>query len=204
MKNALRFALAIGLLAGIAESALAGQHTWDVNEVFSNADGSIQFVELREANGTPGETGLPSQQISSTVQGESFFIGGGPLTPPTSNKFFLIATPGFAALPGAPTPDSIIPAANIPFFATSGDTVVYSVYDSWNFGAVPTDGVNSLKRLGGPPENSPTNYAGQTGQVDAGSPAPSVPALNGLGIGLVAGVLLLAGIAIARRRTAAA
>jgi hypothetical protein len=202
MKNALRFALAIGLLAGIAENALAGQHTWRVNEVFSNADGTIQFVELQEALGSPNEVGVPSQLISATNTGESFFIGGGPLTAPTSNKFFLIATPGFAALPGAPTPDSIIPAANIPFFATSGDTVVYSVYDNWVFGTVPTNGSDSLHRTGtSPAANTPTNYAGQSGQV---GPAPSVPALNGLGIGLVAGVLLLAGIAIARRRTAAA
>src|SRR5262245_47417416 len=204
MQKTMRRALTIALLMGIGETALAGQHTWDVNEVFSNSDGTIQFVEMREANGTPGETGLPSQQISSTVQGEAFFIGGGPLTPPTSNKFFLIATPAFAALAGAPTPDSIVPAANIPFFASSGDTITYSIYDSWNFGTVPTNGVSSLNRLTGVQNNSPTNYAGGTGQVDASSPAPSVPALNGLGVGLVAGLLLLAGIAIARRRTAAA
>jgi hypothetical protein len=201
MKNALRFLLATAMLLVGAKNALAGAHTWDVNEVFSNAAGNIQFVELREANGTPGETGVNGQNLTST--GETFPIGGSALTPPTTNKFFLIATPDFAALPGAPTPDRILPAGNIPFFSTGGDTVSYGPYDSWNFGAVPTDGVNSLNRLGGP-ANSPTNYAGQTGQVDAGSPAPSVPALNGLGIGLVAGLLVLAGIAIARRRTAAA
>jgi hypothetical protein len=34
-----------------AQAALAGIHTWDVREVFSNADGSIQFVEFWEAGG---------------------------------------------------------------------------------------------------------------------------------------------------------
>jgi hypothetical protein len=203
MKNAVaRFALVIALVLGIDGSALAGQHTWDVNEVFSDSTGQIQFVELWEAAGGAGEVNIHTLSVTSNT--ESFPIGGSALTPPTTNKFFLIATPAFAALPGAPTPDRILPPGNIPFFSTAGDTVSFVPYDSWNFGTVPTDGVNSLKRLGGPPANSPTNYAGQTGQVDAGSPAPSVPALNGLGIGLVAGLLVLAGIAIARRRTAAA
>ena len=200
MQTTMRCALVVTLLLG--RSALAGQHTWDVNEVFTNSDGTIQFVELVEANGTPGETGINGQTVSSTS--ETFPIGGSALTPPTSNKFFLIATPAFAALSGAPTPDRILPPGNIPFFSTGGDTVSYGPYDSWNFGAVPTNGVSSLNRLTGVQNNSPTNYAGGTGQVNAGTPAPQVPALNGVGVGLVAALLVLAGIAIARRRTAAA
>jgi hypothetical protein len=201
MKGAVRFAIALAILLGVAEKALAGQHTWDVNEVFSDATGNIQFVELWEAAGGAGEVNIHTLNVTST--GETFPIGGSALSPPTTNKFFLIATPAFAALPGAPTPDRILPAGNIPFFVTAGDTVSFVPYDSWNFGTVPTNGVLSLNRLTGQQNNSPTNYAGQSGQVDA-TPAPSVPALNGLGIGLVAGLLLLAGIAIARRRTAAA
>jgi hypothetical protein len=200
MKTAIRFALVITLLPGIAETALAGQHSWDVNEVFSNATGTIQFVELREADGLANETGVPAQSISATNTGESFIIGGGPLSTPTTNKFFLLATASFAALSGAPTPDALIPGGSIPFFSNSGDTVTYSVYDNWAFGAVPTNGVDSLHRTGtSPAANSPTNYAGQTGQVNAGGPAASVPALGGLGIGLVVGLLVLAGLAITMR-----
>jgi hypothetical protein len=199
MKTTLRFALVIALLLGIAGTALAGQHTWDVNEVFSNADGTIQFVELRETGGLANETGVPAQTISATNTGESFIIGGGPLSTPTTNRSFLIATASFAALSGAPTPDATIPSGSIPFFSTGGDTVTYSVYDSWAFGAVPTNGVDSLHRTGtSPAVNSPTNYAGTTGQVNA-APAASVPALGGLGIGLVVGLLVLAGLAITMR-----
>ncbi len=68
-----------------------------MNEVFSNYDGTIQFGELIEANGTPGETGINGVTVSSTS--ESFLIGGSALTPPTTSKAFLIATPAFAALP---------------------------------------------------------------------------------------------------------
>lgn len=181
------------LLAGVAQTASAGQHTWDVNEVFSNASGTIQFVELREAAGTPGEVNVQSVTVASTT--ESFLIGGSALTPPTTSKFFLIATPGFAALPGAPTPDRILPPGNIPFFNTAGDTVSYGPYDSWVFGTVPTNGTSSLNRSGGVLLNSPTNYAGATGSVSVASPA-AAPALSGLGMGLAAALLLLAGTAV--------
>jgi len=68
-----RRSLALSSLAllvswGAAGAAWAGAHTWDVNEVFSNADGSIQFIELRENNGTPNETGVGNQTLSSNAQ----------------------------------------------------------------------------------------------------------------------------------------
>lgn len=185
------------LLLAAAETALAGAHTWDVNEVFSNSDGTVQFVELREANGTVGETGVPGQTLASSTK--NFTISGPALTPPTSNKFYLLGTAAFQALPGAPAVDATIPAGTVPFFfATGGDTVSYGPYDSWNFGTVPTDGINSLHRTGSSPAvNSPTNYAGQSGSV--GGPPP-VPALGGLGVGLAAGLLVLGGIAVVMRR----
>ena len=46
-------------------AAHAGIHTWDVGEVFSNADGTIQFVELVEAGGGNGETGVSGGTIPS-------------------------------------------------------------------------------------------------------------------------------------------
>ena len=105
--NPLRKSFVISaLVVGVAHTAIAGQHTWKVNEVFSNASGTIQFVELREGNGTPGEVNINGVTVTSTTK--SFPIGGSPVAAPTSNKFFLIATPAFAALSGAPTPDRIV------------------------------------------------------------------------------------------------
>ena len=87
------------------------------------------------------------------------------MTPPTSNKFFLLATASFATLPGAPTPDAIIPAGNVPFFATEPEIrSSYSVYDSLTFGSVPTNGIVSLHRDLTTGTNSPTNYAGHSGR----------------------------------------
>jgi len=187
------------VLVGAAGTAFAGAHTWVVNEVFSNKSGTIQFVELRESGGGAGETGLPGLTVSSSLH--STGLGGGSLTPPTSNKFFLIATPDFAALPGAPAPNITLPAGSVPFFSKTGDTVSYNPYDSFAFGVVPTNGVNSLNRVGGVLPNSPTNYAGVSGSVVAPSPAPS---LNEWGMGLAVAMLLLAGTAVVLRSRATA
>lgn len=163
------------LLAGITVFgfgvgfAQGGAHTWDVNEVFSNADGTIQFVELREANGTAGEVNLAGRPVTGLAFNRTFTIPSN-VPPPSTNRHLLIATAAFAALPGAPTPDHILPAGSVPFFSTAGDTVRYQPYDTWVFGAVPTDGIQSFNRIGGVALNSPTNYAGQTGSVDASGP----------------------------------
>jgi hypothetical protein len=186
---------------GLTGSAVAGIHTWDVNEVFSNADGSVQFVELWEANGTPGETGVGGGTITSSAN--TFPIGQGAVLAPTTNKYYLIATPAFAALPNAPTPDAIInPAGLIPFFDTAGDTVAFGGFDSWTFGAVPTDGIMSLDRLAGIGPNTPTNYAGDTATVDA-SPPPlpsTLPAASPIAIVSLMALLGGAGLLVARRR----
>jgi serralysin len=178
--------------------ALAGVHTWDVNEVFSNADGSVQFVELWESAGGAGEVGVPGQTLSSIAR--SFTITGAVLAPPASNKFYLLATAEFAALPGAPVPDAIIPPGpptNIAFFDIAGDTVAFGGFDNWAFGAVPTNGTDSLDRFLGVGANSPTNYAGDTGSVAA---PPSVP-LTSWSIGLVlTALVLLSGFAVLSRR----
>ena len=161
------------MLLGWTGSASAGVHTWDVVEVFSDATGNIQYVELQDVGLAPGgEVNIGNATIASTTQ--SHAIGNGPVTAPTAGKSYLIATPGFAALSGAPTPDEILPAGVVPFFATSGDTITVGI-DSHTFGTVPTDGVNALTRAGATVTNTPTNYAGTSGTVNAAAPPPSVP-----------------------------
>lgn len=187
-----------GALVLHAGSALAGIHTWDVNEVFSNADGTVQFVELWEANGTPGETGVGNGTVSTGSH--TFNMSEGAVAAPTTNKYFLLGTAAFAALPGAPTPDAIIPAGFLPFFFDpSGDTVAFGGFDSWSFGAVPTNGVDSLDRLSGVGANTPTNYAGDTATVDA-SPPPGIPLVPAPLLALLTALLAGAGAGTLWRR----
>jgi len=164
--------LGLTLLAILwAGSASGGIHTWDIVEVFSNADGTIQYIELLDLGTGGGEINIGNATISSTAQSHS--ISNGPVPPPTNGRYYLIATPDFAALPGAPTPDEILPPTAVPFFDISGDTVSVGV-DSLTFGSVPTNGTDALTRAGTVVANSPTNYAGATGSVTARGP-PSVP-----------------------------
>ncbi len=150
----------------------AGSHLWRINEVFSNADGTVQFIELKECCGSTIEIFLTGKLFTSN---NKIFTFPGQLVQPTDHKYLLLATAAFAALPGAPTPDYILQSS---FFSVNGDTLSYSPaqgYDTFTFGegALPTNGVNSINITNyathifttGP--NSPTNYAGQSGSVNA-------------------------------------
>jgi hypothetical protein len=187
LRTALGRTLVLGSLIALPFStAQAGSHTWNVNEIFSDSTGNIQFIELVEANGTPNEVGVPGHSMTSNTK--NFVISGPALAPPTSNKFYLIATSGFAALAGAPTPDAIIPPGVLPFFfSTGGDTVTYVPWDAFSFASVPTDGTTSLNANLTTGLNSPTNYAGVSGSVNA-SPPPAVPMLSEGALLLLAGL----------------
>ena len=58
--------LAVGLVLFIAAPAHAAFHLWDFSEVYSNADGSVQFIELFVASN--GEQFTRNQRITSLSQ----------------------------------------------------------------------------------------------------------------------------------------
>ncbi len=157
-----------------AAPVMAGAHTWDVVEVFSNGDGTIQFIEIQECCGLPNEIGIGNGWVRSNANGNQYNFPANLPAGSTANAHVLLGTAAFAALPGAPTPDHIIPAN---FFNTSAEPapgVEYFVYDDFVFsvGELPTNGKDSLNHpVGGGAytvgPNSPTNFAGQSGNVDA-------------------------------------
>ena len=165
-------AAALGLFALTGGTAFGGAHTWDVNEVFSNPDGTIQFIELRETGGGQFETGVGGHTVTS--DSSSVLITSN-VASPTTFKHILFGTAAYDALPNSPTPNYFIPAN---FFSISGDTITYNPYDTMTFpgGVLPTDGVMSLNRDLSTGVNSPTNYAGQTGSINA-APPPTPPAV---------------------------
>ena len=169
--------MVVGLLGSLhAHPALPGSHLWDLNEVFSNSDGTIQFVEIYQPTSACCENNLGTKWIESTATGSTFTFPTG-IVGNTAFKHILIGTAGFAALPGAPTPDFVLPDN---FLGLSGDTITFYFYDEWVYatGELPLDGVNSLQvNLGsGLLEtglNSPTNFNDDTGSVDAGGGPPA-------------------------------
>jgi len=193
----MRIALVAAAALLQATSATAGTHTWDVVEVFSNVSGTIQYVELLDKGTGGGEVGVGIGSLSSNTQ--SFSWSNGAVTPPTNGRSYLIATAEFAALPGAPVPDVIIPADKVPFFDKFGDTVAFGAYDTLVFGPVPIDGINSFDVSAGVGPNTPQNYdmIDEAGNVSA---PPLVPSFSGRMLIPTVTLLSLAGIFGMRRR----
>jgi len=164
------FVTAAATLMG-AVPVLAGGHTWIMNEIFSDSTGNIQYIELREQFGGQFETAVAGHVIfTSTPPAHSYTIPGPNLTPPTSFKTLLFATPACAALPGFPTPDYVLNAQ--PFFSTVADTVTATGWGSFTYsaGGLPTDGIHSLNPGGAIACNTPKNYAGQTTLLNLNCP----------------------------------
>lgn len=180
--------------------AIAGSHLWRFNEIFSNADGTVQFIELKECCGSTTENGLNNRWVAGDVSANQYDftvnIAGN-----TANKHLLLATSGFAALPGAPAPDFIIEDN---FLIFQGDTLRYWTYPAatmtYGTGELPSDGITSLHIGGTTGVNSPTNFSGETGSVDASVVVAAVPAISRWGVPAMVLLLLSAGgVAILQR-----
>ncbi len=152
-------------------SALFNQ--WRFAEFFSNADGTVQFVELRCGNFN-NQDGATAAHLHSSSTNKLFFFPANLPTTSTANKSLLVATDNFESLPGAVTPD-FAAFSGLPsnFFNPAGDTVTLFVngiagaVDFRTFPSVPTDGVTSRHYSENTlSPNSPTNFAGQAGSID--------------------------------------
>ncbi|HEX7273240.1 MAG TPA: hypothetical protein VF420_13935, partial [Casimicrobiaceae bacterium] len=164
----------------IAPSAYATYHTFVIQEIFSNADGTIQYIVLHESLGMDGQNMLTghaltaAQGMASQVYAFHNDLPGGSCgyyscdASPTANRDVLIATQGFAAL-NLVTPDYVVPNNFIPL--TNG-TINYAQVDQVSYNALPTDGVNAIDRNGNVIANLATNFHSQSASVSA--PAASV------------------------------
>src|SRR4029079_11390493 len=81
--------------------AQASFHLFRIDQVYSNSDGEVQYVVLREISGADGESFWTGQAlVSRNAAGQSktlTFAKDLPSTA-TAGRSVLIATPGFAAL----------------------------------------------------------------------------------------------------------
>ena len=180
-----RFAIGlVVVLAALGCSNVHGFfHAWVFTEFFSNADGSIQFIEMHTTLST--ESQASGGQIRTT-SGKTFSFPGN-LSGNTTNRRVLIATPGFSTLSGGVPPDFTLPSTS--FFNPAGDTIrlfhpSLGEFHSRTFPSVPTNGVNSLNfppTAGSSMVNSPTNFAGTSGSVNLSPPAGPTGDYNGNG-----------------------
>lgn len=158
------------VLCLVAECSVAGP--WNFTEVFSNADGSVQFIELTCSNFN-NEQDIATAEIRDTNNNNVFVIPAALPSSATANRSILIATDNFESLPGAILPDyPTFPGLPAHFFDPNGDGITiyhstHGIMDGRGFFSIPTDGVHSLDfKAGGVRVNSPTNFAGQVGSVN--------------------------------------
>ena len=182
MKRIVTTLAATALILGAA-SVDAAFHLFRIDQVYSNADGSIQYVVMRESTGSNLEnfwsTGAslratPTGGTPQTIE----FTSDLPSTN-TASRSVLIATPGFAAL-HLVAPDFTMPAQFIP---RTGGTLNYaSVYDQITLPVLPADGVHAVDRNGSPVPATPKNFAGVQETLTVTAPPPGLPDLNQHGL----------------------
>lgn len=166
------------LLSSFSHAQLAG---WTIAEIYSSANGSVQFIELSTQPAAGGLLGagyqFNSQNAAGTqshfyATGVSQFSGGG-------FQYLLFASSGFTQLPGAITPDYILP--NNFLFSPTGSLNVQTISGQFGssliYSGLPTDGLHGLNASGGVVPAIAENYSGQIFAI----PEPSTLALAGLG-----------------------
>ena len=164
MSLAIRF-LSLAALAA-ALPAAATFHLWSMSELYTNSDGTVQFLELQALSS--GQQFVAGHTLRVTAGTSRSFAFPRDLPGDSSGRRMLIGTQGFAAL-GVVTPDFIVPNG---FFPTTAGTIDFAEgADTWNIPAPPLDGTNSLSRSGATVANSPRNFAGATGMVVPAPPA---------------------------------
>jgi Ca2+-binding RTX toxin-like protein len=164
-------------------------HLYDIDELYTNADGTIQFVELSmPSGGGNGENAWNSHYLISTNGSTTHsFLASNLPSSLTASTHVLLATAGFAAAAGV-TPNFIIPNG---FLFSTGGTISWGstqldaingsgTVDSVAYSSLPVDGHSSLNvaidtnHAKSSAENTPTNFAGQAGHIALANHPPVV------------------------------
>ena len=175
-------------------AAHATFHLWQIDQVYSNASGSVQFIEFKQPSFEFDDERFLTEAGTTTDStfGNTYTYLTNLPSAPLANSDFLMATPGYAALPGVPAPDYTF--ASNDFFSVNGDTITYAHgISTFTFGPgqLPLDGVDSLHRAYGSSTITPglavvTNFAGQTGTIPVPEPTTAAVLAGGALLGLAA------------------
>ncbi len=182
MKRTLAWLLASAIVIWVAP-AYATFHLFRIDQVYSNADGSVQYVVMRESTGSNGENlwaGNPLSTTSTSGTKQQFTFPADLPSSATASKSVLIATSGFNALVGF-APDYVIPNGFIPL--TGGILSYVNGTDQITLPVLPTDGATAIDRNGTHVSATPKNFAGNTATLTAPPPAMgSTPDLDQHGL----------------------
>ena len=154
--------------------ARANFHFWSVNELYSNADGSVQFVEFFTSSGGQQVLGGRTITCVGPMGTHSFTF---PTNQPTDSagKTFIVGTANLASVPGGLRPDYVFTNTTPFLFLNPGVTNTVTLVSASTTPAaytnLPIDGVKSLIRTGSGSSfativtNSPKNYLSQSNSI---------------------------------------
>jgi hypothetical protein len=157
--------LALAMLLLLAGLVRAQPLSYQIEELYSNADGSVQFVVLRESAGLVGQQVLTGRQLTVTGRhaSKTFTFPSDLPSSATANARVLVGSVGFQALgliaPGYVFPDRFLPV--------DGGTLALVGIDSITYSFLATDGSNAWYRGGIYQSNLATNFAGRSTAVPA-------------------------------------
>ena len=184
MRNHLESFAKLGRLAGLlltlaaAPPAFATFHTYRIDQIYSNGDGTIQFVVLKESQGDNGQEFWSTHAITSSGPGRApnrFVFPSNLPGDATAHTYVLVATSGFAAL-GLVAPDYVVPDN---FLSTAQGSVNFADVDQVSYTVLPTDGTNAIDRKHNVVANVATNFAGASASVAATTPFAITPGMTG-------------------------
>jgi hypothetical protein len=139
--------------------------SFKVDQVFSNADGSVQYVLLRESAGANGQDAFAGQTLTA-AQGthvNTFTFGANLPSANTAHHVVLIATAGYVTLAAtepefaAVKPDYVVPNRFLP---TANGRVTFADSDSLAYDALPSDGFSALYSTGEIKDNAVQDFGG--------------------------------------------
>src|SRR5581483_5000272 len=155
--------LACLALAVMASPARASFETYIVDELYSNADGTVQYLLLRENQGLNQQDVLLAQTLAATHAGvtQTYVFDHNLPSKLTANKHVLVASAGFVAR------NAIVPYYVMPnrFLPIDGGTITYAGIDRVTYDSLPTDGVRALFRAAIVAPNVAINFLGATASV---------------------------------------
>jgi uncharacterized protein DUF5648 len=157
--------------AFVAGGALAADPSFQISEVFSNADGTVQFVQLREASGLNGQHALAGKTLTVTqgARTRAFVIPADLPHAQTANHAVLLATAGYLQVPGAyPEFKAVVPDYVMPnqFLSAEGGTLDFAGVDAFTYPALPRDGFSAVYRTGNAiRDNGVQNFGGATASL---------------------------------------
>ena len=168
-RHLFRFIAVFAAAFAFAGGASASFHDFRIEQIFSNADGTVQFVVLHESFGANGEQFLSGHQLKATHAGvtNTFTFPHDLPSSATAGRRALIATHGFAAL-GIVTPDYEIPNGFLP---TGSGTLNYADVDIVGYGSLPTDGVTAINQQWHPDHEHRHQFRRPIGVGDPGAAA---------------------------------